>query len=142
MRRGYGLALLLIVLAGCQKQEAPDAFYERYYQKSASGIATLEEEAHFYSARKRADVEQKIPAMMKMMGKTRDEVARVYLDMSQTLARCKKIELAGQSVSGNVAELTYRQTDVCGSTSTSPESQKVRLVNEDGWKIDHVEISL
>lgn len=142
MRRGYGLALLLIALAGCQKQEAPNVFYERYYQKSVDGIATLEEEAVFHSARKRADVEQKIPAMMKMMGKTREEVARVYLGMSQTLARCKKIELDGQSISGDVAELTYRQTDVCGSTSTSPETQKVRLVNEDGWKIDQVEVRL
>ncbi len=142
MRLGCALTLLLPVLAGCQRQEAPNVFYERYYQQSAAGIASLEEEARFHSARKHAEVERRIPAMMALMNKSREEVARIELDMSGTLARCKQIELAEQSVSGNVAELTYRQKDVCGGASTAPQTQKVHLVNEDGWKIDRVEVRL
>lgn len=36
----------------------------------------------------------------------------------------------------------YKQTDICGNPGTALELQKVRLVNENGWKIDDIEISL
>lgn len=83
-----------------------------------------------------------MPLLMKKMNKTRDEAIRVYLEFSQAVASCKQIELAEETVKGNVARLTYKQTDVCGNISPAQETQRIRLVNENGWKIDEVEISL
>lgn len=141
MRYVAAIALSFII-AGCQKEESPSAFYERYNQKVISGISTLEEDARFYSSRKRKEVESKIPAFMKKTNKTREEAIRFYLDFSQAVAKCKKIELVKEVIDAKVAHLTYNQTDVCGNTSPAQETQKVRLVNENGWKIDEVEISL
>jgi hypothetical protein len=143
MKRALSIACVAIAAgAGCSSAESPKAFYERYYAKSAAGISTLEEDAKHYSARKRAEVEQKIPLMMQGMGKSREEVSSIYLSMSKAVARCKKIELASEEITGGVAVLNYRQTDVCGNMTSGPEKHKVRLVDESGWKIDHVEVSL
>lgn len=139
-------AALLLGLCACKEAKSPAAFYEEYYAKSAAGFASLDEDAAYHSKRKRAEVEAKLPAMMQSMGKTREEVVALYLDLAKATAHCKKIELAEQQVSDTTAQLTYRQTDVCGNASTTPpsapQSQRVRLVNEGGWKIDHVEIAL
>lgn len=135
---------LLLVLSACKQtqEQSPSAFYADYYAKSAAGFASFDEDAEYHSKRKRAEVEGKMPAMMQNMGKTREEVITIYLNMSKAVAQCKKIELTGQQVRENTAQLTYRQLDTCGNTSSTPQIQHVRLVNEDGWKIDHVEISL
>ncbi|HET6397708.1 MAG TPA: hypothetical protein VFF91_12845 [Pseudoxanthomonas sp.] len=139
----YLAAMVLpFIIVGCQKEESPSTFYERYNQKVVSGISTLEDDARFYSSRKRKEVESRIPAFMKKTNKTREEAIRFYLDFSQAVAKCKKIELVEEVIDGEVAHLTYNQEDVCGNTSPIQETQKVRLVNENGWKIDEVEISL
>lgn len=131
-----------ILFVGCKGNDGPSATYEAYYKKAAAGISAFEEDAQFYSARKRAEVEQKIPAMMQSMGKSREDVVALYLAMSKAVAQCKKITLDREEVSGTLATLTYRQEDTCGNKPSGPEFQKVRLLNENGWKIDHVEVAL
>jgi hypothetical protein len=42
----------------------------------------------------------------------------------------------------NTAMLEYSQKDICGNESTSQEKQSLRMINEGGWKIDEIEISL
>ena len=135
-------ALLLLSLGACEQAQSPSEFYKTYYQRSASGFASLDEDARYHSQRKRAEVAEKIPALMQSMGKTREEVIAIYLSLSKAVAHCKKIELTDQQMSRQTAQLTYRQSDACGSIATTPQTQRVRLVNEDGWKIDHVEIAL
>lgn len=142
-------AAVLLGLCACKEAQSPTAFYEAYYARSAAGFASLDEDAAYHSKRKRAEVEAKLPAMAQGMGKTREEVVALYLDLAKATAHCKKIELAEQQVSDTAAQLTYHQMDVCGNASTTapsapsaPQTQRVRLVNEDGWKIDHVEIAL
>lgn len=142
MMRCLAAIILMLVTAGCQKPESPSSVYERYNEKVIAGISSYEEDASYYSARKRREVESKIPVLAKKMNKTREEVIRFYLDFSRAAAKCKKIELAREVIEGNVAYLTYNQTDICGNSSPGRETQKVRLVNEGGWKIDEVEISL
>lgn len=137
-----GLYLCVLALAGCDNSQDPNAFYTAYYKKSAEGIATLDEDAKHFSARKRDEVEQKFPAMMQGMNKSWEEVAQIYLQMSKAVAKCKNIELESEKTVGDIAVLVYRQTDVCGNVSQGPEKQKIRLVKEGGWKIDQVEIGL
>ncbi|WP_311222185.1 MULTISPECIES: hypothetical protein [unclassified Acidovorax] len=80
--------------------------------------------------------------MMQSMGKSREDVVALHLAMSKAVAQCKKITVDREEVSGTLATLTYRQEDICGNRAAGPEFQKVRLLNENGWKIDHVEIAL
>ncbi len=135
---------LLGSIVACQQQEglSPHAFYTDYTQKTITGKLSFEEDATHFSNRKRSELEPKMLAMMTSSGKTREELTRIYLDFSRGVAKCKKIELESESINGNVATLVYKQTDICGNKSATQELQKVRLVNEDGWKIDNVEISL
>ncbi|MEO4046968.1 hypothetical protein AAFN46_07725 [Pseudomonas sp. CAU 1711] len=141
MRHLFMLTLLASV-TGCQNEESPSAFYERYNESTAAGITTLEEDARFYSSRKNRELDAKILSLMKATSKTKEDVVRLYLDVSKSVARCKEIHLEQETVAGDTAHLVYSQTDICGNTSTEPETQNVWLVDENGWKIDKVEISL
>jgi len=79
---------------------------------------------------------------MKQMGKSRDEVIVVYLEVSRKVAKCKEITLANEVIEVNTAFLEYSQKDICGNESTSQEKQLIRMIKEDDWKIDDIEISL
>ncbi|WKE64260.1 hypothetical protein PVT67_11215 [Gallaecimonas kandeliae] len=138
------LALLFLALAAtaCQQQESPDDFYRGYNQKVIAGMASLEEDAAYYSARKRQEMAAHLEAFMAQSHKTKAQAIAFYLDFSHAVAKCKKITLVSQQQDGDVANLTYNQQDVCGNPTAVPETQKVRLVREDGWKIDDISLSL
>ena len=79
---------------------------------------------------------------MKQMGKSHTEVIEVYLNVSREVARCKEITLVSEVIDANIAILEYSQKDICGNESSSQENQKIKMVNENGWKIDDIEIGL
>ena len=79
---------------------------------------------------------------MKSMNKTRAEVIEGYLYFSQGLAKCKEITLVKETVTDNIATLEYSQKDICGNESASKEKQSIRMINEGGWKIDEVVVSI
>ena len=83
-----------------------------------------------------------MPQYMESMNKTRVEVIKVYLEFSRALAKCKEITLVKEELAGNKATLEYSQKDICGNESTSQGKQTIQMINENGWKIDDVVVSI
>ncbi len=54
----------------------------------------------------------------------------------------QKITLVNEVLLPKKATLTYSQTDTCGNSSNNNEKQIIKRIEEGGWKIDEVEISL
>ena len=67
---------------------------------------------------------------------------RIHVAFSQSVAKCKRIKLLEQQKSDESVLLIYSQTDICGNGSGDNEKQTVKMVNQSGWKIASVEISL
>lgn len=132
---------LLITLTGCGEKPSPSAVYEEYNAKVISGLS-FEEEKEYYSKSKLAEVEASFPKYMAQMKKSKEEVVKFYQDFSQSVAKCKTIKLLKQQDSNNSTVLIYAQTDICGNESSGDEKQTVKMVNENGWKIDSVEVSI
>ncbi len=79
---------------------------------------------------------------MNQMNKSRDEVIEFYLKFSREMAKCKELTLAKEVIEADTTFLEYSQKDICGNESASQEKQMITMTNEDGWKIDDIEISL
>lgn len=137
----YLFSLSLLVLSACTTDKPPSQIYEEYNSKVIQGIDFDDEKAYF-TKRKQEEVESKMPQYMESMNKTREEVIKVYLDFSRGLAKCKEIALIKEEITGNTATLEYSQKDICGNESTSQEKQLILMINENGWKIDDVVVSI
>ena len=137
----YLFSLSLLVLSACTPDKPPSQIYEEYNSKVIQGIGFDDEKAYF-TKRKQEEVESKMPQYMKSMNKTRAEVIKVYLDFSRGLAKCKEITIVKEEITGNTATLEYSQKDICGNESASQEKQSIRMINENGWKIDDVVVSI
>ena len=135
------LSLILFLLSACSSEKSPSEIYEEYNSKVIQGI-NFDDDKAYYTKRKREEVESKIPQYMETMYKPREEVIKFYLEFSRELAKCKDIVLAKEIVDGNTAMLEYSQKDICGNEPTSQEKQTIQMINEGGWKIDDIEISL
>ncbi|RYY78832.1 MAG: hypothetical protein EOO69_09025 [Moraxellaceae bacterium] len=151
MKLAIYLAGCGLLLAACSSNDSssmlkPSRVYEQYNEKVIHGMP-FEQEKSYYTDAKQAEVEQKIPQYMQQMKKSREQVIQIYQQMSQSVAKCKKIQLAHERIEGNSAYLTYDQTDICNpNTNTlqknAPQKQSVIMRNEQGWKIHQVEIAL
>ena len=139
--RTFLFSLLLLVLSACTPDKLPSQIYEEYNSRVIQGIDFDDEKAYF-TKRKQEEVESKMPQYMESMNKTREEVIKVYLDFSRGLAKCKEIALIKEEITGNTATLEYSQKDICGNESTSQEKQLILMINENGWKIDDVVVSI
>jgi len=115
--------------------------YDEYNSKVLNGINFNDDKA-YYSKRKRDEVESKFPEYMKKMDKSREEVIEFYLNFSRELAKCKELKLVSEVIHGEEAILKYLQKDICGNAADTEERQLIRMINEGGWKIDDIEISL
>jgi hypothetical protein len=115
--------------------------YIEYNSKVIGGIDYDEEKA-YYSKRKQQEVELKVPQYMEQMKKSREEVIEFYVNFSRAVAKCKELTLVSEVINGNTSILEYSQKDICGNESTSKEKQVIYMVEENGWKLDRVEISL
>ena len=135
------LSLVLLLLLACSSEKSPGQVYEEYNSRVIQGI-NYDDDMTYYTKRKQEEVESKIPQYMETMEKSRDEVIKVYIEVSRELAKCKEIILVKEIVDLNTAVLEYSQKDICGNESTSQEKQSIRMINEGGWKIDDIEISL
>ena len=140
--RMKSLALvILLILSSCTSPESPSKTYEEYNRRVITGLEFTKEKEYF-TTKKNAEIESKFPQYMKQMNKSREKVIEFYVNFSQSVAKCKEISLVEERIDGDKAFLLYEQKDICGNSSTVPEKQSVRMINENGWKIDEVEISL
>ena len=131
----------MFLLLACSPEKSPGQIYEEYNSRVIQGI-NYDDDKAYYTKRKQEEVESKIPQYMETMKRSRDEVINLYLTFSRELAKCKEITLAKEIIERNTAVLEYSQKDICGNESTSQEKQSIRMINEDGWKIDDIVISL
>ncbi len=134
-------AIVTSVLTGCLPHKSPNQVYIEYNSKVIGGIDYDEEKA-YYSKRKQQEVELKVPQYMEQMKKSREEVIEFYVNFSRAVAKCKELTLVSEVINGNTSILEYSQKDICGNESTSKEKQVIYMVEENGWKLDRVEISL
>ena len=135
------LLAVLILNGGCSADKTPSQTYNEYNSKVISGLAFDDEKA-YYTKRKVNEIELKFPQYMKKMKKSREEVIEFYSEFSREHAKCKELTLVRENINGNVATLEFSQKDICGNQSSTQEKQVIRMINEDGWKIDDIEISL
>ena len=132
---------LFFSVIGCGEQKSPSNIYEEYNSKVITGLS-FDEEKMYFSTQKIAEVESSFPRYMAQMKKSKDEVIDFYLKLSQSVAKCKAITLIEENIADDHAVLIYSQSDICNSQSSDDEKQIINLVNENGWKISSVEISL
>lgn len=135
------LLAVLIFSGGCSADKTASQTYNEYNSKVISGLEFDDEKAYF-TKRKVNEVESKFPQYMKKMEKSREEVIEFYSKFSREHAKCKELTLVRENINGNLANLEYSQNDICGNQSSTQEKQLIRMINEDGWKIDDIEISL
>ena len=135
------LSVILVLLIGCSSEKTPGQVYDEYNSKVINGINFNDDKA-YYSKRKQAEVESKFPEYMESMDKSREEVIEVYLNFSRELAKCKELKLVSEDIYGEKSFLKYSQKDICGNATDREEKQLIRMINEGGWKIDDIEISL
>jgi hypothetical protein len=117
------LPLILFLLLACSSEKSPGQVYEEYNSRAIQGI-NYDDDMAYYTKRKQ------------------EEVIKVYIEFSRALAKCKEITLVKEVVDLNTAVLEYSQKDICGNESTSQEKLSIQMINEGGWKIDDIEISL
>ena len=135
------LSVILVLLIGCSSEKTPSQVYDEYNSKVINRININDDKA-YYSKRKQDEVESKFPEYMKKMDKSREEVIEFYLNFSRELAKCKELKLVSEVIIGEGAILKYSQKDICGNATDTEERQLIRMINEGGWKIDDIEISL
>lgn len=141
MKSIFLLPISVLVLIGCTTPKSPSEVYDEYNAKVQQGISYQEDKA-YYTQRKQADVESKFPQYMQQMKQSRDEVIASYLSFSKAAAKCKALTLVSQVIDGDTAVLEYAQKDLCGNASEANEKQRISMINEGGWKIDELQISL
>jgi hypothetical protein len=148
------LAFVAVLVVACGKpSEAPTGtlteaapqspvdFYLYYHARSAAGMS-FEEDVTYHSSRAVADVDGKIQSMMERTGKSRDEVIQLYLDLSQGAAHCTTLTLLDERIEGDKAYLEFDTDNTCPEEQSDISKHRVKLVKEDGWKLDEVEIVL
>ena len=122
---GFGL------IAACSTaDQSLDDIYREYHRQAAKGLS-IEEERAFLSSRKNKEMASEREAMD---ASTRAQIAPLVVD----LFRCTGLKLVDESVNTDTALLTYEVVGICESTAGDTGKLSVRLVMENGWKIDDI----
>ena len=121
------------VIGACTTaDESPDEAFRDYRRQVAAGL-TIEEEMSFFSSRNRQETESSIAAKDPLF-------APEWNEMHINIAKCTEIQLTSESVSADVALLTYDAVNICDDYADDLLKLRVRLVKENGWKLDEMKI--
>ena len=60
----------------------------------------------------------------------------LYSMSLKSQAKCKELTLVSETIDGNTAHLIYDRNDTCNNNKFTPGGEKIRMVYENGWKID------
>lgn len=142
MKFGYAAALLAAAAFGFfmlvdRDTQTPTAFYERYRSVVLEG-RTFDEDAAFYSARKRAEVEAALAAR----GGDANEIKAMYLDFTARAEACGTRRLVSEEVADTRARLVYEIVGCADYAQAEIARDIIDLVDEKGWKIDSNETSI
>ena len=134
------LLISAVLLSGCEPEPAaPDEVYRAYVSRSANGMS-FEQELEFWSVQKVEELEARLQSLMERSQRSREEAIQLYMDISRRTAECTSLELETEEISAASAKLVFSATDTCGDAQTA--RHHVRLVLEDEWKLDEVEITM
>ena len=138
MRILLAISCMCLILS-CTKESTstPHEVYTNYYSHQKNDI-TFEEMKSYFTSKAKQRMEAYISENMIQWNKTREEVIEIYLSFTQSLSKCKEITLLDEKINGEIASLTYAQTDICGNDSDRDEGQKIELIYKKGWKIERV----
>jgi hypothetical protein len=137
----YLIILGMVLFIGCEEKQSPSEIYLEYNQKVIAGL-TFENEKEYFSKNKILEVESSLPRYMKQMNKTEAEVLKFAQDFAQSVARCKEINLTESQEVPQGVKLVYSQKDICGNSPVEDGKQIVIMTNENGWKINSIEIHI
>lgn len=127
---------VMVLLGGAAAYQSlnpkgPVDFYLEYQTLVAEG-RTFDQDAAFYAASRRAEVQAQIDAR----GEDGNLLKNAYLDMTNEQAGCSELTLAEESVADGVTRLVFDVKDTCGTYDEGTKVQEIiELVEEDGWKI-------
>jgi hypothetical protein len=127
-----------LLLAGCS--ETPSETHRRIIEHEAV-VNTYEELKESYSMRRRLEMDEVLSSQAQESGKSEERILEESLELFRKFADCKILRLQNEEVAGDSAVLTYQNTDTCFSEEPNVNQEIVYMVNEDGWKIDRVEIN-
>lgn len=141
MRKILVLFLIIFPVSYAEAQ-TPSQVYEEYNSRVISG-ASFEEGILYFSKRKWAKVEDAIAEVMKQGEKSRSEVIEIATTASQRIEKCMSISLLEEKITDDRATVIYTQKDDCNKdpSLTVADKRIIRMVNEDGWKIDEIEMA-
>ena len=125
------VAVAFGIIGACSTaDESPGEVFHEYRRQVAVGL-TIEEKMPFFSSRKKQEIESRIAA--------KDPTVSPEWDaLEGNMIRCTEIKLTGESISTDVASLTYDVTSICEEHAGDRAKLRVRIVNENGWKIDEM----
>jgi hypothetical protein len=126
-------------LASCGQQSTrqdlkPSEVYQEYHAAVAGGIS-FEDDASYYSRSKRAEVKDKMDAMVRSSTQSPDQITAMYLDMNQQAAKCSELILSAEEIDENRAIIVFDRKNVCGDGEIKLAGEEVTMVYEKGWKI-------
>jgi len=133
------IAILLcsILLTSCGKESSPSEAYDAYIKAILSGIS-YEQSKVYFTANKIAEVESNVPALMKSMNKSREDVVAVYEKFALKTTKCSSYSLISETIDGSTASLQYNITDTCTPSNNTSATENVTMLKEGSWKISDV----
>ncbi len=111
--------------------ETASEFYERYRSIVLAG-RSFDEDAAFFSAKKRAEVE----TSQAERGDDSERIEALYLEFTAQLEACETRTLVSEEVIANRTRLVYDIVDCPEYAQAEIGQDIIDLVHENGWKID------
>ena len=128
------LIIFFVTVAGMRalQTETPVDYFIRYQTMIADG-RTFEDDAQFYAASRRAEIQTQLDAQ----GDQAEGMKSAYLEMTTRQAKCSELALAEETKTETSARLVFDVTDTCGAYDADAKVQEIiELIEEDGdWKI-------
>lgn len=112
----------------------------RDYNLALKAGADYETQAIFFTERKLAEANASVVQYMMATRRSREDVMSIMMRVEHETAKCMELSLKSKEQSEDKVVLIYRQYDTCRDQPSG--TQKIRLVQENGWKIDDITIAL
>lgn len=138
MRKMLVLFLIIFPISNAEAQ-TPGQVYEEYNNKMISGFS-FEEKLSYFSKQKSAEIQNALNEAMEKYDLSRSEAIDASTKYPAAYAKCYPISLMEEKITGDQATVTYTQKYDCKGDPlpNAPQKRRIKMVNEDGWKIDKI----
>lgn len=136
------LGVISLTLVGCERSPeprnaTPDETYREYYQRVIKGI-NYEDGKRYHSKAFTQKLETRIKTAQQSSSNSYENFMTIYFKRQQSSAKCNEITLVSERIDGEVVELVYNNESTCENNKIVDTDEIIRMVNEDGWKIDDI----